>query len=147
MLFRKCTTLIAAWTAGLLLLFAPFMGQAAPRCGGVFSFSVEAVSQEKVAQVFAETLEGFGNFTSRYHISQSEALTLGELWLGAGYQQIGKERSGVFVSADGRRRFRIDNGSLMGNHSPHHPHIHLELLNPQTGMVLSNNHIPLGGVQ
>lgn len=147
MLLRKWPHLIGIWTAGLILLFAPVMGQATPRCSSLFSFSVEAVSPEKVSRVFAETLEGFGNFTSRYQISQSEALSLGELWLGAGYQQIGKERSGVFVSADGRRRFRIDNGSLDGNHSPHHPHIHLELLNPQTGMVLSNNHIPLGGVQ
>ncbi|MGE9744311.1 hypothetical protein [Bdellovibrio bacteriovorus] len=134
---------ISLLLSAALVMGVPAALQAAPRCGDLFAFSGELVSQGKVDGVLTETLEGAGNFSSRYSINQAEALAAGERWLGAGYRQIGKDNSGVFVSADGRRRFRIDNGSLIGNHSPHKPHVHLELVHPFTGVVISNNHIPL----
>lgn len=127
----------------------PSSSFAAGTCESIFSSRtsskvIEVVSAELVDKVLIETIEGVGNFSSRYVVNQSEALELGQKWLGSEYTQIGKDKSGVFVSSDGRRRFRIDNGSLVGTHSPHKPHVHLELINPATGVVLSNNHIPLG---
>ena len=62
--------------------------------------------------------------------------------------KIGREVArGVFVSADGGRRFRVDAGSVAGHHGTG-PHVHLELLEPVAGepgrsRVVSNNHIPM----
>ncbi|WP_220128850.1 hypothetical protein [Bdellovibrio sp. KM01] len=139
----------------IALVFTTFVSsisqaQSAPKCQAVFSdsvigkvTSVEAISETVINNVLIETIEGHGNITSRYSVNQSEALELGERWMGQKYSQIGKAGSGVFVSADGKRRFRIDNNSLLGNLSPHKPHVHLELVNPITQIVISNNHIML----
>jgi hypothetical protein len=124
--------------------------QSAPKCATVFSekssiLSVrnETISETKIADILIETIEGHGNYSSRHSVNGAEAMEIGQRWLGDNYTQIGKADSGVFVSADGKRRFRIDKNSLMGNHAPHKPHVHLELVNPVTTVVLSNNHILL----
>lgn len=132
-------------------LFLTLLGvgpvQAAGRgvCETIFTVAAHSTSTSgaRIEAILIESIEGSGNFTSRHSVSHSEALELGQQWLGGSYKQIGKIDSGVFVSSDGKRRFRIDNGSLIGNHSPGVPHIHLELINPLTGFVLSNNHIGL----
>jgi hypothetical protein len=115
-------------------------GQSAPKCQAIFG---EFISEQTINDVLVETIEGHGNITSRFSVNQTEALELGERWMGENYTQIGKANSGVFLSADGKRRFRIDNNSLLGTHSPHKPHMHLELINPITEVVISNNHILL----
>ncbi|WP_413293992.1 hypothetical protein ACLSU7_02555 [Bdellovibrio sp. HCB185ZH] len=133
-------------TVASLVVFAT-SALAANQCGKVFDsaqrVSVEPINAEIVNKILIETIENHGNYTSRFTVNSSEALELGAQWMGSGYKQIGKSDSGVFVSADGKRRFRIDNNSLMGTHSPHKPHVHLELVNPITTVVISNNHIIL----
>jgi hypothetical protein len=62
-------------------------------------------------------------------------------WLGEGYKEIGKSGSGVYRSSDGLRQFRIDKNSLLGNHNPHKPHVHLETINPITEKASILNHI------
>ncbi|MEK2688774.1 hypothetical protein [Bdellovibrio sp. GT3] len=106
-------------------------------------FLNEKIDHQLIDSVIIETIEGQGNITSRYTVNQTEALAMGERWMGDGYKQIGKAGSGVFVSADGKRRFRIDNNSVLGNHAPGKPHVHLELVNPITQIVIANNHILL----
>ncbi|WP_413561545.1 hypothetical protein [Bdellovibrio sp. HCB209] len=120
------------------------------QCRSIFSDKIlrsaplkESVSEPLLNDVIIETIEGHGQITSRYRINQTEALSLGEKWMGSGYKEIGQPGSGVYLSADGRRRFRIDNNSVLGNHSPHKPHVHLELLEPISNIVIVNNHIIL----
>ena len=74
--------------------------------------------------VIKETLQSKGMVTSRYRLSASEALEVGEKFLGPGYKEIGKAGSGVF--RNGQRQFRIDANSLLGKHKPWESHIHLE---------------------
>jgi hypothetical protein len=141
-----------------LVAFASLMGsyafaQSAPQCQSVFanlevkrSFYKESINENLLNDVIIETIEGQGNITSHFTINQTEALTLGEKWMGSEYSEIGKPGSGVFLSSDKRRRFRIDNNSVLGNHSPHKPHVHLELVDPITSQVITNNHIVLNAI-
>lgn len=95
----------------------------------------------KVDKVIIETLEGRGNIASKFKLTTNEALDAGKKWVGEGYieRQTG---NGVFVSRDGNRQFRIDNGSIIGAHAPNVPHVHLEEIIPTTGKFKTNNHIP-----
>jgi RHS repeat-associated protein len=97
---------------------------------------------DNVTSVINETNARTGNFSSAHTLTADEALTAGERFLGPGYREIGKPGSGVFLSADGTRRFRMDPNSLRGSHAPNVPHVHLERVDPASGAVLSNNHIP-----
>ncbi|MBO9666538.1 MAG: hypothetical protein J7501_06950 [Bdellovibrio sp.] len=140
---------ILAFTA-IIIFGVSVWAQSAPKCDTALfektssiSAPQEAISDAKIANVLTETIETQGNYTSRYVVNGAEAMEIGQRWLGDAYTQIGKANSGVFVSADGKRRFRIDGNSLMGTHSPYKPHIHLELVNPVTTVVISNNHILL----
>ncbi|MDF2578366.1 MAG: toxin [Chlamydiales bacterium] len=84
----------------------------------------------KVDKVITETLTGKKNLTSKYILTADEALELGQKWIGPNYSEIGKKHSGVFRSADGKRLFRMDTNSLLGNHPPDVPHIHLQEVMP-----------------
>lgn len=96
-----------------------------------------------IDNVIDETLAGNGNITSKYSLTEQQALEAGERFLGKNYTEIGKPGSGVFRSGD--RIFRIDTNSLQGLHNPGVPHFHLEILN-SSGARIVNNHIPfLGG--
>ena len=97
----------------------------------------------KVDSVIQETLNGRSNFLSAHKLDADEALKAGEKFLGPNYKEIGKPGSGVFLSSDGTRRFRIDNGSLEGGHPPFVSHVHLEVVVPGQKKAISNNHIPL----
>ncbi|MDF7675803.1 VENN motif pre-toxin domain-containing protein, partial [Neisseriaceae bacterium ESL0693] len=102
-------------------------------------------STSNVDNVIKESLSGKKNFTSQSILTEDEALTAGEKFLGTNYKEIGKPGSGVYRSADGTREFRIDRGSLSGSHSPHVPHVHFSVINTETGKVISNNHVPIKG--
>lgn len=95
-----------------------------------------------VDKVIIETLEGRGNVTSKFKLTADEALQAGEKWVGSGYKEIGKPRQGVFRSADGRRQFRMDEGSLMGAHDPNVPHIHFQEVGSDGRRFKTNNHVP-----
>ena len=96
-----------------------------------------------VDDVLAETAGATQrNLTSSYTLSADEALAAGQRWVGEGYTELGKPGSGVFRSADGLRQFRIDGNSLMGNHAPGVPHVHLETYAPGARVPTVNNHIP-----
>ena len=95
----------------------------------------------KVDKVIVEALAGKGNLTSKLKLTADEALQAGEKWVGKGYKER-KVGSGVFVSADGQRQFRMDNNSILGNHAPDVPHVHLETLAPGQKYPIANNHIP-----
>ena len=63
---------------------------------------------DRVQEVIRETAKSRSKlFTSRYGLTQSEALEAGEQWLGEGYRTRDAEQW-VFRSADGARGFRID---------------------------------------
>lgn len=143
---------IRSITAFILFLLMGWSvsAQNAPLCSAVFlapttsssqNTSGQKVSFEKVSLILVETIESTGNYTSRHTVNSAEALEIGVQWLGDKYTQLGKSDSGVFLSTDKKRRFRIDKGSIMGAHSPFKPHIHLELLHPITAEMISNNHI------
>ena len=96
-----------------------------------------------VDDVLAETLGATQkNITSSYTLTADEALTAGQGWVGQGYAELGKPGSGVFRSADGAQQFRMDANSLMGNHAPGAPHVHLEICAPGARVPTVNNHIP-----
>ena len=101
-----------------------------------------ANNTSKVQAVIAETLSKKGNISSSYTLTANEILQAGEVFLGKGYKEIGKPGSGVFLSADEARRFRIDGNSLSGNHAPNIPHGHLETVMPGVAKPQTNNHIP-----
>ncbi len=102
-----------------------------------------ARSSSVVDDVLAETAGATQrNLTSSYTLSADEALTAGQRWVGEGYVELGKPGSGVFRSADGLQQFRMDGNSLMGNHAPGVPHVHLETYAPGARVPSVNNHIP-----
>ena len=99
-------------------------------------------SQQKVQNVIKETRTSNSNsFTSRYVLTEDEAMNAGVRWLGKGYKEIGNPGSGVYRSADGLRQFRIDKNSLLGNHNPYKPHVHLEKIDLTSGKAFGTNHI------
>jgi hypothetical protein len=95
-----------------------------------------------VERVIAETTAGKGNITSTFTLSSSDALEAGQQFLGEGYTELGQPGSGVFRSADELRQFRIDPGSLLGEHGPGIPHFHLETFESGATVPSVNNHIP-----
>jgi filamentous hemagglutinin len=97
-----------------------------------------------IEDVLQETTRRTGNFTSTHKLSQTEALEAGIRFVGPGYREIGKPGSGVFRSADGLRRFRIDDGSLAGTHAPGVPHVHFEVYATSSSRFpVVNNHVPV----
>ncbi|GGO43908.1 hypothetical protein GCM10012287_08200 [Streptomyces daqingensis] len=74
----------------------------------------------------SETRNGKGSIVSKYPMTSDEAMTAGKDFLGEGYRELGQNR-GVFRSADGLRQFRMDQGSIAGNHWPDVPHVHFEI--------------------
>jgi len=102
-----------------------------------------AQTSSVVDDVLAETASATQrNLTSSYTLSADEALAAGQRWVGEGYVELGKPGSGVFRSADGLQQFRIDGNSLLGNHAPGVPHVHLETYAPGARVPSVNNHIP-----
>jgi hypothetical protein len=102
-------------------------------------------SQWKIEQIIDETSNSkIESFTSNYKVTENEALELGLKWLGEDYKQVGPSDRGVFRSADGTKQFRIDNNSLLGNHAPNKPHIHIETVSPDGRSFVSKNHIIIG---
>jgi len=103
-----------------------------------------AVVNSAADAVIAETLAGKGNITSTTRISADELLAAGEIFLGPGYKKLGKPGSGVYrgVGPNNNRQFRIDSKSVSGNHAPFVAHGHLEIIDPITQTVITNNHIP-----
>ena len=99
---------------------------------------------EKINKIIDETVNSkVDSFTSAYRVTESEALELGLKWLGDGYKPIGPANRGVFRSADGTKQFRMDSNSLLGNHNPNEPHIHLEMVAPNGRDLLNQNHLIL----
>lgn len=125
------STSISPVSLGNTSIYTPASGPALPM----------NTMSSKIDAVIAETLAGTKNFTSQHSLSPNQALDAGSKWLGEGYKHID---SGVFQNADGTRQFRIDNGSITGEHGKIGPHFHLESLNPSTGKPDANNHIKLG---
>jgi len=70
------------------------------------------------------------------------ALTTAEKWLKPGYTELGKPGSGVFLSADGLRQFRMSPTDVAGSHGKIGPHVHFEKFSP-TGEKLKNIHTPI----
>ena len=103
---------------------------------------VTGPTASKIDKVIIETLEGKANLTSQFKLTTDEALDAGKKWVGKGYKE--RRRGGIFVSADGKRQFRIENGSITGVHNPNIPHIHLEEIISETGRFTVNNHVPFG---
>lgn len=62
--------------------------------------------------------------TNGMKVSETEALEIGEKFLGKGYKEIG---NGRFVSEDGTRVFRMGNNDITGKHGGG-PHVNLETL-------------------
>ena len=145
-LFSVLATIVLAWCSTTSAA-STSLGL---RCDRIFIGQASGISSDKslaratsLELVINETLTQRGHFTSRYQVTHSEALHLGLIWLGEVYSEIGQSSSGVFLNREGTKRFRLDPRSLDGAHSPGQPHVHLELINPLTQEVLSNNHILL----
>ena len=101
----------------------------------------------KVANAISETMAGRGNFTGTTRLTESEALQAGVEFVGENARELGRNGSGVYRSLspnpDGTsNQFRMDNGSLEGNHPPSVSHVHLEIIRPN-GRIQSNNHVIL----
>ncbi len=81
-----------------------------------------------------------------WECSSSQALELGQQFLGKGYREV-ISGSGRYVSADGKRAFRMGVNDILGKHGGG-PHVNLETLIPNTTkpgkmMVDRNIHIYL----
>ena len=63
-------------------------------------------------------------------------------FLGPGYKEVGKPGSGVFVSADGLRQFRMTERDILGLHGSIGPHFNFETFDA-SGRKLRNVHMPL----
>jgi hypothetical protein len=83
-----------------------------------------------------------GNVSHGGPLTPEQALAAGRKWLGDGYKEVGKPGSGVFVSQDGKRRFRMTGTDLEGRHGTIGPHVHFEALD-NNGNPIENNHVPL----
>ena len=57
------------------------------------------------------------------------------------YREVGT-RVAAFRSADGARQFRMDTGSLAGDHAPGVAHVHFEGFGPGAARPYVNNHVP-----
>jgi RHS repeat-associated protein len=101
----------------------------------------EGAEAKAVNGVIAETLAGRGNITSAYKLTTNEALDAGIKFLGPGYKEIAHD---VYRNAGETRQFRIDDNSILGNHTPNVPHFHLELVGPNKRTITVSNHIPFG---
>ncbi|MCL3862097.1 hypothetical protein [Actinotalea sp. K2] len=118
-------------------------GPLSPLLSASTAANTAARTSSVVDDVLAETAGATQrNLTSSYTLSADEALTAGQRWVGQGYTELGKPGSGVFRSTDGLRQFRMDGNSLMGNHAPGVPHVHLETYAPGARVPTVNNHIP-----
>ncbi|MEQ1905302.1 MAG: polymorphic toxin-type HINT domain-containing protein [Pirellulaceae bacterium] len=95
-----------------------------------------------VNDVLNESANAIGKITSTFKLNGDEVLLGALKWLQSGYREIGKSGSGVFLSKDGLRRFRMDPNSLLGKHPPFIPHVHFEWLD-NLGQVMGNNHVPI----
>jgi RHS repeat-associated protein len=95
-----------------------------------------------INDVIAETMSGRQNILSRNTLTTDQLLSAGEQFLGPNYRELGAPGSGVFRSSDGTRQFRIDNNSILGNHSPGVPHGHFEIFRPSNPRPDVNNHVP-----
>ena len=78
--------------------------------------------------------------------SSSQALELGEQFLGQGYREV-VSGTGRYVSADGTRVFRMTSNDILGKHGGG-PHVNFETLTPnpiKSGkmMVTKNIHVYL----
>lgn len=96
--------------------------------------------------VINETMNGTGDFTSRHTLTTTQVLNAATKWLGSDVKQLDQSGS-VFYNPKTGHRFRIDNGSIRGLHSAgpsrgRVPHVSFERIDPNTGKVLANNHVP-----
>jgi hypothetical protein len=107
------------------------------------------------------------DFTSKYTLTESQALDAGIKYVGESYSELNKVGSSVFrakkpylVTKDAEfyKQFRMDEGSIVGAHPPNVPHLHLQIVkvpvsikNTVKGNIsirgteqkISNNHIPI----
>ncbi len=102
-------------------------------------FDISQNASDVINETFTSTQ---ANITSSRTLTIDEALDAAEVFLGPGYTEIGRGR-GVYRSADGRRQFRIDDGSIGGKHPPNVPHAHFEIIPPGGGKPTINNHVPI----
>ena len=98
-----------------------------------------------------ETILGIGkkDITSSISLTQNEALDAGIKWVGDNHEEDKNlDKQGrptyVFNSSNKRRQFRMDYGSIEGDHKPWKPHVHFEI-RPKSGKgdLLINNHVIL----
>jgi len=82
------------------------------------------------------------DITSRFHLTQNEALDLGDRILGSDFVQKGAHDSWVFERNVGNEihRFRMDVKSVAGTHDPWFSHVHFEILDLARNELV-NNHI------
>jgi RHS repeat-associated protein len=122
------------------------------KSGGVTGSLLSKTSQSQVNRavkdVINETVKGGGNLTSKYTLTESQALEAGVNFAGGNAKEIGKTGSGVYrsqnVNSDGTvNQFRIDANSIQGKHAPNVPHVHLEVIDPKKVKPVVNNHIPI----
>lgn len=93
------------------------------------------------ADVVAETAAGRRNLTSRFVLTADEALDAGETFVGPGGVWQGPNRFTRDMGDGTQRVFRLDPGSLAGNHPPKVPHYHLEVQPTDGGRSIINNHL------
>jgi len=95
----------------------------------------------KINDLIEETLnmQSAGNVTSKFTLNFDEVLEAAEKYLGKGYTTSG--HSG-YRSADGLRRFRMDQGSLDGQHGPKPGHVHFEIFDSiESNIPTTINHV------
>ena len=97
---------------------------------------------------------GKGDITSKFKLTETEALEAGEKFVGKNAIEKGRPGSGVYRSkvanSDGTfNQFRIDDNSITGKHSPYKnsnkndPHVHFERVIEGKSNPDVNNHVPL----
>ena len=122
-----------------------------------FKLDILGDESPRIAEVLMETILGVGgkrDIISNASLTQNEALDAGIKWVGENpIDEMKKDRNGrlngIITSANQRRQFRIDYGSINGDHPQVIPlgqsgkeHVHFEVrTNSNSGKVLINNHV------
>ena len=115
-----------------------YIGAGEIKAGGLILGGLKNIGTKNILGVSANAMV---NVTTKARTAD-QALNIGLRWLGPGYKEIGKQGSGIFVSANGQRIFRMANVDLLGSHGNLGSHVHYLWYDTVRGAVV-NAHTPI----
>jgi hypothetical protein len=108
----------------------------------IMAASKAAYGDVPALQGMAKSVRPVVNLGQETTVPLSKVLDAAERWLGPGYKEVGKPGSGVFVSGDGLRGFRMAAGDLANPQGANHLHF---VSYDASGKVVENLHLYMPG--